>query len=94
VARPCDVNASEAERIAAIQRRLAVAFAGGYKVLYDLDNSEDYKNFAWVKRFRGCAPLFSIKNDMDDREATAVGAIVRYTYIRDKEYWDSDESER
>ena len=91
MASPFDVNASETERIAAIQRMLAVAFAGGYKVLYDLNNPEDYKNFAWVKRFRGCAPLFSIKNDMDDREAIAVGAIVRYTYTWDKEEGDSDE---
>ena len=76
------MNASEAERIAAIQRRLMVAFAGGYKVLYNLDNSEDFKNYLWVKQFRVHAPLFSIKNDMDDREATAVGAIVRYTYLK------------
>lgn len=91
MARPFDSTRDESERAAAIQRMLAVAFAGGYKVLYNLDNSEDYKNFAWVKRFRGCAPLFSIKNDIDDREAIAVGAIVRYTYTWDKKEGDSDE---
>lgn len=82
MAGPFDVSTNEAERRAAIQRALAAAFARGYKVLYNLDDSADYKNFMWAKRLRGCAPLFLVKNDIDDRDAVSVGAIVKYTYNR------------
>lgn len=82
MARLFDSTSDESKRIAAIQRLLAAAFARGYKVLYNLDDSADYKNFMWAKRLRGCAPLFLVKNDIDDRDAVSVGAIVKYTYNR------------